>query len=366
MTPPLHHVFILVLLSDCLWADYKWMNNEWVWVEADAPDGSGANLGSNLADDEDLFDFDKSSNNGGGGGDDLTRFNGGRDGVSDNIDFLDRGNVPFGGITDDEDFAVDGSGGSLDDSDRLEPDDPFGRDGHDGSGANSDFDDVGGNHYHTPHQTSGPSSSYPKQIDVDSSSSYDTSDITSFGGGRHPTTNEDDDEYYNYSDEVYDNVISPDDEFGGGEEDKDVISIDDSGVGRGSSSSGLQPVGYPYTTTSTARPARPTTTIPSFFTTRRPTTTTPAPPPVSAGKPGRKEPAPPNVIDRPTNRPVSFFAQPGILAAVIGGAVVGLLCAILLVMFIVYRMRKKDEGSYILDEPKRVQHAKRGKGEIYA
>ena len=40
-------------------------------------------------------------------------------------------------------------------------------------------------------------------------------------------------------------------------------------------------------------------------------------------------------------------------AAVIGGAVVGLLCAILLVMFIVYRMRKKDEGSYVLDEPKR-------------
>lgn len=38
----------------------------------------------------------------------------------------------------------------------------------------------------------------------------------------------------------------------------------------------------------------------------------------------------------------------------IGGAVVGLLCAILVVMFIVYRMRKKDEGSYALDgEPKR-------------
>lgn len=52
-------------------------------------------------------------------------------------------------------------------------------------------------------------------------------------------------------------------------------------------------------------------------------------------------------------RQMSFFGQPGILAAVIGGAVVGLLCAILLVMFIVYRMRKKDEGSYALDEPKR-------------
>ncbi len=39
--------------------------------------------------------------------------------------------------------------------------------------------------------------------------------------------------------------------------------------------------------------------------------------------------------------------------AVVGGAVVGLLCAILCVMFVVYRMRKKDEGSYALDEPKR-------------
>jgi len=54
-----------------------------------------------------------------------------------------------------------------------------------------------------------------------------------------------------------------------------------------------------------------------------------------------------------TNKSTSFFAQPGIMAAVVGGAVVGLLCAILFVMFIVYRMRKKDEGSYALDEPKR-------------
>jgi len=61
-----------------------------------------------------------------------------------------------------------------------------------------------------------------------------------------------------------------------------------------------------------------------------------------------------NILEqRADEKPTSFFAQPGILAAVIGGAVVGLLCAILLVMFIVYRMRKKDEGSYALEEPKR-------------
>lgn len=68
--------------------------------------------------------------------------------------------------------------------------------------------------------------------------------------------------------------------------------------------------------------------------------------------------------------PASFFARPGILAAVIGGAVVGLLCAILLVMFIVYRMRKKDEGSYALDEPKRSTssnpYAKSASKEFYA
>ena len=39
-------------------------------------------------------------------------------------------------------------------------------------------------------------------------------------------------------------------------------------------------------------------------------------------------------------------------AGIIGGAVVGLLCTVLLMMFIVYRMRKKDEGSYALDDPK--------------
>jgi len=55
---------------------------------------------------------------------------------------------------------------------------------------------------------------------------------------------------------------------------------------------------------------------------------------------------------------MNIVGQPGILAGIIGGAVVGLLCAVLLVMFIVYRMRKKDEGSYALDEPKRSpQHA---------
>lgn len=73
---------------------------------------------------------------------------------------------------------------------------------------------------------------------------------------------------------------------------------------------------------------------------------------------------------KPEERATSFFAQPGILAAVIGGAVVGLLCAILVVMFIVYRMRKKDEGSYALEEPKRSptanSYTKNSNREFYA
>lgn len=48
-----------------------------------------------------------------------------------------------------------------------------------------------------------------------------------------------------------------------------------------------------------------------------------------------------------------IFYHPGILAGVIGGIVVCLLCAVLIVMFIVYRMKKKDEGSYILGRAER-------------
>lgn len=83
-------------------------------------------------------------------------------------------------------------------------------------------------------------------------------------------------------------------------------------------------------------------------------------------------PRDPSISSRPkaNNRSTSFFAQPGTLAAVIGGAVVGLLCAILCVMFVVYRMRKKDEGSYALDEPKRSptvnSYSKQPSREFYA
>lgn len=52
----------------------------------------------------------------------------------------------------------------------------------------------------------------------------------------------------------------------------------------------------------------------------------------------------------PANLWRDLFSQPGILVGIVGGVVIGMLAAILLVMFIIYRMRKKDEGSYALEE----------------
>ncbi|XP_065324605.1 uncharacterized protein LOC135931433 isoform X2 [Gordionus sp. m RMFG-2023] len=49
----------------------------------------------------------------------------------------------------------------------------------------------------------------------------------------------------------------------------------------------------------------------------------------------------------------TLFSRPEILATAIGGVCITLLCAILLILFIIYRLRKKDEGSYALDETKR-------------
>jgi syndecan 2 len=54
---------------------------------------------------------------------------------------------------------------------------------------------------------------------------------------------------------------------------------------------------------------------------------------------------------------LAIITKPGILAGIVGGAIIGILTAILLIMFIVYRMRKKDEGSYALEETKKPLNA---------
>lgn len=58
---------------------------------------------------------------------------------------------------------------------------------------------------------------------------------------------------------------------------------------------------------------------------------------------------PPLINDEEKSLDSFEMLKSGILAAIIGGALVGVLLTILLVMFVVYRMRKKDEGSYSLD-----------------
>ncbi|PAV56340.1 hypothetical protein WR25_21324 [Diploscapter pachys] len=120
------------------------------------------------------------------------------------------------------------------------------------------------------------------------------------------------------------------------------------------------------TTTSTARPFSPTTQTAIF----RPVPVEKIP----VEEPARKFDEAPTTATIPTMRttpprfvapsttpspedrsafiPFHHMLKPGIFAAIVGGTIVGLLTAILLVMFIVYRMRKKDEGSYALDEPK--------------
>ncbi|KAL5971890.1 Syndecan [Taenia solium] len=45
--------------------------------------------------------------------------------------------------------------------------------------------------------------------------------------------------------------------------------------------------------------------------------------------------------------------QPGVIAAIVGSTIVGLLLLILLILFCIYRLRKKDEGSYSLEEPQK-------------
>lgn len=67
----------------------------------------------------------------------------------------------------------------------------------------------------------------------------------------------------------------------------------------------------------------------------------------------------PVLVSEPKSRKMSFRAsvigQPGILAAIIGAAVIVLLCLVLLVMFIVYRMHRKnmDPAIYYIDKSSR-------------
>ncbi|XP_067099757.1 syndecan-4 isoform X3 [Osmerus mordax] len=78
---------------------------------------------------------------------------------------------------------------------------------------------------------------------------------------------------------------------------------------------------------------------------------------------------PPQQEEHPSNVLMSHAGSEGlfnkteILAVIVGGAVT-LLCAVLLIVFLIYRMRKKDEGSY--DLGKKPIYKKAPTTEIYA
>ncbi|XP_062927179.1 syndecan-3-like [Mobula hypostoma] len=52
------------------------------------------------------------------------------------------------------------------------------------------------------------------------------------------------------------------------------------------------------------------------------------------------------------NRSLSILERRELLAGAVAGGLVGLMIAVLLIVVLVYRMKKKDEGSYTLDESK--------------
>ncbi|CAI2356454.1 unnamed protein product [Caenorhabditis sp. 36 PRJEB53466] len=100
------------------------------------------------------------------------------------------------------------------------------------------------------------------------------------------------------------------------------------------------------TSTTTHRPI-------SIFT----TTTPPRSHVAHSTNPPRQQPPPP-VTSTISTGPFSPFHETmtnGFYAAIAGGVLVAVITAILLVLFVVFRIRKKDEGSYALDEPKQAR-----------
>ncbi|XP_040909685.1 syndecan-2 [Toxotes jaculatrix] len=85
--------------------------------------------------------------------------------------------------------------------------------------------------------------------------------------------------------------------------------------------------------------------------------TTDAPVPVTVGGTQRNQltsttSAPGSPQEAIEVRTENLFQRTEVLAAVIAGGVIGFLFAIFLILLLVYRMRKKDEGSYDLGERK--------------
>ncbi|KAK2886882.1 hypothetical protein QQF64_014214 [Cirrhinus molitorella] len=75
------------------------------------------------------------------------------------------------------------------------------------------------------------------------------------------------------------------------------------------------------------------------------------PPAVPTTEDSRRNPVT-STTSHPYVQSENLFQRTEVLAAVIAGGVIGFLFAIFLILLLVYRMRKKDEGSYDLGERK--------------
>nr|BAB61036.1 syndecan core protein [Heliocidaris crassispina] len=64
---------------------------------------------------------------------------------------------------------------------------------------------------------------------------------------------------------------------------------------------------------------------------------------------------PNDVNEEPQDFFKMIFENPAILAGMVGAVVLILLTVVLLFLFVIYRIKKKDEGSYSLDEPHKVK-----------
>ncbi|XP_078722594.1 syndecan-2-B-like isoform X2 [Lampetra fluviatilis] len=73
-------------------------------------------------------------------------------------------------------------------------------------------------------------------------------------------------------------------------------------------------------------------------------------------------------IEKSNSQGQGFFDKTEVLAAVIAGGAVGILLAVLLVVLLVHRLKKKDAGSYALEQNKSYQagYQKAPPQEIYA
>ncbi|XP_068959095.1 syndecan-1 isoform X1 [Petaurus breviceps papuanus] len=83
-----------------------------------------------------------------------------------------------------------------------------------------------------------------------------------------------------------------------------------------------------------------------------------APPGEKTASPLERNKADPEVLDSgATGASQGILDRKEVLGGVIAGGLVGLLFAVFLVGFMLYRMKKKDEGSYSLEEPKQANGA---------